>query len=101
MGAASAITAAHLPNIDLDAPTQVQLGERQTVDQDAQQTKAAGGLTQAGAVLGTPLYMSPEQCTGEKLDARSDIYSLGVIVYQMLSGETPFIGNMLTLIVQH
>ncbi|MBI4854973.1 MAG: protein kinase [Acidobacteria bacterium] len=47
-------------------------------------------LTETGALLGTPTYMSPEQCSGEKVDHRTDIYSLGIMFYQMLSGEVPF-----------
>jgi serine/threonine protein kinase len=59
------------------------------------------GLTRIGSLLGTPLYMSPEQCRGEQLDARSDIYSLGVIAFQMLAGETPFTGNLPTVMRLH
>lgn len=58
-------------------------------------------LTRSGTVLGTPKYMSPEQCRGEKLDNASDIYSLGVIAYQMLSGELPFNGTVAELLQQH
>jgi serine/threonine protein kinase len=66
-------------------------------------THAAGdtSLTRVGAILGTPLYMSPEQCRGEHLDARSDIYSLGIITYQMLNGAPPFTGETTTIIRAH
>lgn len=68
---------------------------------DASSTAATTGLTRVGAILGTPLYMSPEQCRGENLDSRSDIYSVGIIAYQMLSGTPPFTGQTTTVIRAH
>ncbi|HNC42863.1 MAG TPA: protein kinase [Acidobacteriota bacterium] len=58
-------------------------------------------VTQVGTVMGTPAYMSPEQCKGVATDGKSDIYSLGVIVYQMLAGEQPFKGDTFQLIAKH
>ena len=77
-------------------------------DESSRQTTSANdlssetaALTRIGAVLGTPLYMSPEQCRGEKLDSRADVYALGVIAYQMLSGKTPFSGKYTEVMEAH
>jgi serine/threonine protein kinase len=59
-------------------------------------------LTQTGEVFGSPVYMSPEQCRGDKLDARSDIYGMGIVIYEVLTGKLPLAGkNVVETITKH
>jgi len=75
-------------NILLDAS-----GHAVVTDFGIARAAAAARLTQEGMVVGTPQYMSPEQAAGEEVDARSDVYALGVVLYEMLSGQVPFGGK--------
>lgn len=61
-------------------------------------TTSGATLTATGSLIGTPRYMSPEQCADNEADARSDIYSLGIILYEMLAGRAPFEGPTTTAI---
>ncbi len=67
-----------------------QQGTVQVMDFGLAASTEMTGFTQTGALLGTPEYMSPEQAKGEKADARSDIFALGIIFYEMLTGGTPY-----------
>jgi serine/threonine protein kinase len=77
------------------------MSEQFDTDKSPTNSPNTSELTRVGAVLGTPLYMSPEQCRGDRLNPSSDIYSLGVIAYQMLSGATPFTGDFKSVMDSH
>ncbi|HEY9784545.1 MAG TPA: serine/threonine-protein kinase [Candidatus Obscuribacterales bacterium] len=82
-----------------DSVKVVDLGIAKLTGQDefSQQT-----LTKTGEIFGSPLYMSPEQCMGIAVDHRSDLYSLGCVLYEALTGAPPFIGdNALTTMMRH
>jgi tetratricopeptide (TPR) repeat protein/predicted Ser/Thr protein kinase len=72
-------------NIMLDARNRVVV-----MDFGIARSVEIGSMTQTGVVLGTPAYMSPEQAKGEELDARSDIFTLGIIFYELLTGNSPY-----------
>lgn len=68
-------------------------GNARIMDFGIARTIRSEEMTKEGAIIGTPEYMSPEQVNGEKADQRSDIYSLGVVLYEMLTGRAPFAGE--------
>jgi serine/threonine protein kinase len=68
----------------------------------AKQLQVDSELTSTGTILGSPFYMSPEQSEGLKVDGRTDIYAVGIIFYEMLTGQRPFVGDSaIKVIVQH
>jgi TolB-like protein/Flp pilus assembly protein TadD/predicted Ser/Thr protein kinase len=69
------------------------LAKRLEQDQASDTTFLSSALTKTGVLIGTPYYMSPEQVLGRKLDHRSDIFSLGVVLYELIAGQKPFLGK--------
>ncbi len=68
----------------------------------ARRSMEDAGTTGVGQVLGSPYYISPEQSQGQRVDARTDLYSLGVMFYEMLTGERPYAGrSALAIMAQH
>src|SRR6185369_17834936 len=59
----------------------------------------ASSKTKTGVILGTPSYMSPEQLTGAHVDGRSDLFSFGVMLYELITGRTPFTGDSLATLM--
>ena len=85
-------------------PSNVMIAEDRAILMDFGLAKAPGqkGLTRDGIIAGTPEYMSPEQAKAEDLDNRSDIYSLGITMFEMLAGDVPFKGsNAITILRMH
>ena len=68
-------------------------GSTKLLDFGMSKLETSEALTEAGFTLGTPEYMSPEQCVGAPVDARSDIYSMGVVMYEALTGELPIVAE--------
>ncbi len=77
-------------------------GQARIMDFGIAHSIEAKGITERGVMIGTPEYMSPEQVDGMKVDERSDIYSLGVIMYEMATGKVPFSGeSSLSIVLKH
>lgn len=88
--------------LDKRLPTARSMGEPILTDFGIARLQGAPSGTIVGSLLGTPLYISPEQAQGQHGDGRSDLYSLGVILYEMMTGVTPFRGDTtMAILMQH
>jgi serine/threonine-protein kinase len=105
--AAEALNAAHARNlvhrdikpgnIMLDRRNRVKLLDfglaKRVLQEQLNEATTAAANTKSGVLIGTPFYMSPEQALGREVDGRSDIFSLGVVLYELLAGQKPFLGK--------
>lgn len=71
----------------------VDFGIAKLITEESEETKSSQYITHTREIFGSVLYMSPEQCAGKKVDARSDIYSLGCVMYEAINGKPPFVGK--------
>ncbi len=104
-GVASALDAAHARGIihrDVKPENVMLDGNRALLtDFGIAHLTTMSSMTAIGLTIGTPAYMSPEQAMGRTIGARSDQYALGVMIYEMLAGRLPFIGEPVSLMIQH
>jgi predicted Ser/Thr protein kinase len=80
-------------NIMCDARGLVRLMDFGIAKIEGGDRSSGAGLTTTGQIMGTPEYMSPEQCLGDKIDHRSDVYALGIVIYELFAGAVPFRGD--------
>jgi hypothetical protein len=102
-GAAEALAYAHAAGIvhrDIKPANLMRTAETTAKVMDFGLARGAeANLTQDGALLGTPAYMAPEQIRGQKIDGRSDLFSLGVVLYELLTGHKPFSGDSISSVI--
>ena len=86
----------------LEGSAQVKILDFGVAKVSAAEGREEGALTRTGVIFGTPNYMAPEQALGRPVDHRADIYSLGVMLYEMLTGAVPFVGDsFMVILTQH